>query len=166
ALYADDPQSHSAQASTIRRLIRPPTVSGGRTSSALSTRSFSVMDPRSAPRQLSLSPQPALEEHLFQHLDAVGEDPIDTGIDESFHSFGVVDGPDMDFLAGSMNGLNQRRGEDGEPAAVYRERDGYLQRRCGRIECPGQPWQESVGRDAQWTSGGRVSARPDATALI
>src|SRR5215213_3626139 len=163
ALYADDAQSHSAQASTIRRLIRPPTVSGGRTSSALSSRSLSDMVPRSPARQLSLSPEAALEEHLFQHLNAVGEDPIDAGIDESFHSLGVVDGPDLDFLAGAMNGLYQRRGEDGYPAAMYREGDRYLQRRCGRIKCPGQPWQESVGRDAQCASRGRNSRAQTAT---
>src|SRR6188474_689871 len=126
AEYADDPQSQKAQASTTRRLIRVPIVSVGPTCSAPSIRSLSVMAPRSiagvsiyrsrfTSRDLLVGPQAAFDEHLFQGVDAVGEDPIDTGIDESLHGFGVVDGPDLDLLARPMNNLNQRRRQDSEP---------------------------------------------------
>src|SRR6187431_3256995 len=114
AEYADDPQSHKAQASTTRRLIRVPTVSVGPMCSAPSTWSLSVMAPRSIAgvsigRHLTVVPQAAPDEHLFQGVDAVGEDPIDPGIDESLHGFGAVDGPDLDLLPRPMNNLNQRR---------------------------------------------------------
>src|SRR5215217_727640 len=154
ALYAEDPQSHSAQANTMRRLIRVPTVSVGRISSARSTRSLSVITPRSTAQcllvqRLLVQPETASDEHLFQCVNTVREDPIDTGIDESLHGFGVVDGPDLDLLASSMNGGYERRRQDRETAAMHRNRDRHLQHRSGRVERPRYPRREPVSGNSQ-----------------
>src|SRR5215211_2395036 len=102
ALYAEDPQSHRAQASTVRRLIRALTASCVGNAAASAAPSPSVIAPRSVGFGcLLFGPQTARDQHFLQYVDPVGEDTVDTGIDEPFHSFGVIHGPDLHLLAGS-----------------------------------------------------------------
>ena len=64
-----------------------------------------------------------MPQDLRESIWIVGDDAIDTHIDESLHFFRVIDGPRMDFYAGVVGGADEGWGNNREK----RDPDGDLE---------------------------------------
>ena len=99
----------------------------------------------------AVPPLAALGEHVLEQVGAVGEQAVDAAVEELAHLVGVVDGPDVDVLAGGVRPAYQPGGGDGPAPAPVRD----LER---GDPPPGQP----VGEPARWAEAEDARPRPGA----
>ena len=65
-------------------------------------------------------------QHLGKGVDAVGDDAIDTEVEEPVHLGRVVDGPDVHVLAEVVGALHERLGDEVDPTPAHDGAGGHL----------------------------------------